>query len=92
MIESVLFPGAVGFFWGLAVSVFNNFWSQKALKNPASFFGKLVFMFRLGIMALAMIPVYKNTPMLIGTALGLLAVKNYIFVKNLYIIFRERKG
>lgn len=92
MIESVLFPGVLGLVWGLAVSLFNNFWSQRALKNPGSIFGRLVFIFRLGIMALAMLPVYKNVPMLIGTALGLLAVKNYIFVKELYIIFRERKG
>ena len=92
MLESVLFPGMLGFIWGLAVSVFNNFWSGRALKNPSSIFGRLVFIFRLGIIALAMLPVYKNIPMLIGTALGLLAVKNYIFVKNLYMIFRERKG
>lgn len=92
MLESVLLPGTLGFVWGLAISLFNNFWSQRALKNPNSFFGKMVFIFRLGIMAFAMVLVYKNTPMLIGTALGLLAVKNYIFVKNLYILFRERKG
>lgn len=36
--------------------------------------------------------VYKNVVMLIGTALGLLAVKNYIFLKNLNTLFRERKG
>ena len=41
---------------------------------------------------LAMLLVYKNTPMLIGTALGLLAVKNYILVKNVYTLFRQRKG
>lgn len=92
MIESVLFPGVVGFVWGLAVSLFNNFFSWRALSNPKSVFSKLVIIFRMGIVILAMFVVYKNTAMLIGTALGLLAVKNYIFVKNLYTLFRERKG
>ena len=92
MIESVLFPGLIGFIWGLAVSLFNNFFSWRALNNPKSVFSKLVIIFRIGIIILAMFLVYENTPMLIGTALGLLAVKNYIFVKNLYILFRERKG
>ncbi|MBQ2004110.1 MAG: hypothetical protein II301_00210 [Peptococcaceae bacterium] len=92
MLESVLFPGALGFAWGLGVSLFNNFFSWRALSNPKSVFSKLVIVFRIGIIMLAMLLVYKNTPMLIGTALGLLAVKNYIFVKNLYILFRERKG
>lgn len=92
MIESVLFPGMLGFVWGLAVSLFYNFFSWRALSNPKSVFSKLVIVFRMGIIILAMFVVYKNTPMLIGTALGLLAVKNYIFVKNLYTLFRERKG
>ena len=92
MIESVLFPGMIGFIWGLAVSLFNNFFSWRAFSNPKSTFSKLVVIFRIGIIMLAMLLVYKNTPMLIGTAIGLLAVKNYIFVKNLYTLFRERKG
>ena len=92
MLESVLFPGARGFVWGLAVRLFNNFFSWRAFSNPKSTFSKLVVIFRIGIIMLAMLLVYKNTPMLIGTAIGLLAVKNYIFVKNLYTLFRERKG
>ena len=92
MLESVLFPGVLGFIWGLAVSLFNNFFSWRAFNNPKSTFSKLVVVFRIGIIMSAMLAVYKNTPMLIGTALGLLAVKNYIFVKNLYTLFRERKG
>ena len=92
MLESVLFPGALGFVWGLAVSLFNNFFSWRALSKPKGIFSKLVIIFRIGIIMLAMLLVYKNTPMLIGTALGLLAVKNYILVKNVYTLFRQRKG
>ena len=92
MLESVLFPGALGFVWGLAVSLLNNFFSWRALSNPKGIFSKLVIIFRIGIIMLAMLLVYKNTPMLIGTALGLLAVKNYILVKNVYTLFRQRKG
>ena len=92
MLESVLFPGALGFVWGLAVSLFNNFFSWRALSNPKGIFSKLVIIFRIGIIMLAMLLVYKHTPMLIGTALGLLAVKNYILVKNVYTLFRQRKG
>ena len=92
MLESVLFPGALGVVWGLAVSLFNNFFSWRALSNPKGIFSKLVIIFRIGIIMLAMLLVYKNTPMLIGTALGLLAVKNYILVKNVYTLFRQRKG
>lgn len=92
MLESVLFPGALGFVWGLAVSLFNNFFSWRALSNPKGIFSKLVIIFRIGIIMLAMLLVYKNTPMLIGTALGLLAVKNYILAKNVYTLFRQRKG
>ena len=92
MLESVLFPGALGFVWGLAVSLFNNFFSWRALSNPKGIFSKLVIIFRIGIIMLAMLLVYKKTPMLIGTALGLLAVKNYILVKNVYTLFRQRKG
>ena len=87
-----MFPGALGFVWGLAVSLFNNFFSWRALSNPKGIFSKLVIIFRIGIIMLAMLLVYKNTPMLIGTALGLLAVKNYILVKNVYTLFRQRKG
>lgn len=92
MLESVLFPVLIGFVWGLAVSLFNNFWTWRAFKNPGSKVGVFVFVFRQGINVLAMLLVYKNVAMLIGTAMGLLAVKNYIFLKNLNTLFRERKG
>ena len=92
MLESVLLPGGLGFLWGLAVSLFNNFFSWRALKNTGGTFSKFVVVFRIGIIMLAMLLVYKNPPMLIGTALGLLAVKNYILLKNVYTLFRERKG
>lgn len=92
MLESVLLPAVLGFAWGLAVSLFNNFWSWRVLNNPDSPFGRLIFVFRTLINLVAMALVYKNVVMLIATAVGLLAVKNYIFVQNLYILFRERKG
>lgn len=92
MLESVVFPVLLGFVWGLLVSLFNNFWTWQAFKNPAGKLGVMIFVFRQGINLLAMLLVYKNVVMLIGTALGLLAVKNYIFLKNLNTLFRERKG
>ena len=92
MLESVLFPVIVGFIWGLAVSLFNNFWTWRAFNSPGGKISTVVFIFRQGINVLAMALVYKNVVMLIGTALGLLAVKNYIFLKNLNTLVRERKG
>ena len=92
MLESVVFPMLIGFAWGLAVSLFNNFWTWRAFSNSGHRIGTLVFAFRQGINVLAMALVYKNLILLIGTALGLLAVKNYIFLKNLNTLFRERKG
>lgn len=92
MIESVLLSALIGFVWGLAVSLFNNFWTWKALHNLGGKFAQFLSVFRILIVILAMALVYKNTVMLIATAVGLLAVKNYIFVKNLYDLFRERKG
>lgn len=92
MLESVLLPAVLGFVWGLAVSLFNNFWSWRALNKPNSRFGKFVFVFRTLINLIAMALVYKNVVMLIATAVGLVAVKNYIFMHTLYTLFRERKG
>lgn len=92
MIESVLLPALIGFVWGLAVSLFNNFWTWKVLTNRNSGFGKIAGVLRTAIIILAMALVYKNTVMLIATAVGLLTVKNYIFAKNLYVLIRERKG
>ena len=92
MLESVVFPVLIGFVWGLAVSLFNNFLTWRALTKPGSILNTLVFVLRQVLNVLAMFLVYKNLAMLIGTALGLLAVKNHIFVKNLNTLLRERKG
>ena len=90
MLESVLFPGGIGFAWGLAVSLFSYFLTWFTLNRPKGIMSTLIFVIRQLLLILAMAVVYKNVPMLIGTALGLLAVKNYIFIKN--TIFRNRKG
>ena len=92
MLESYVLPLVLGFVWGLAVSAFNNFWTWKALSNVGGFFSRLVFIFRQGINLLAMFLVYKNLYMLIGTALGLLAIKNVILFKNLQELIFNRKG
>jgi len=92
MLESVVLPGVLGFVWGLAVSLFNNYWTWRAFTNPKKKKNVLIFSLRQGINVLAMFLVYKNLAMLIGTALGLLAIKNYILVKNMMILFHERKG
>lgn len=92
MLESYVLPLVLGFIWGLAVSAFNNFWTWKALNNVGGFFSRLVFIFRQGINLLAMFLVYKNLYMLIGTAVGLLAIKNVILLKNLQELIFNRKG
>lgn len=91
MVESVLFPVGAGFVWGLAVSLFNNFWTYRALKNPSGSMGVIFFVLRQVFNLLAMYAVYRNVAMLIGTALGLLAVKNYILIKNTTVLFQQRK-
>lgn len=92
MLESVLFPAVIGSAWGLAVSVFNRFLAWYALSRPKGMLSTLIFVIRQLLLVGAMAMVYRNVVMLIGTALGLLAIKNYIFVKNMYVLFRERKG
>lgn len=90
---SVLLPVLLGFIWGLSVSLFNNFWASKALSHAGSKKATIFFVCRQGINVLAMFLVYKNIPMLIGTALGLLAVKNYILIKCLANMrSQKRKG
>ena len=90
MLESVLFPGVIGFAWGLAVSLLSYFLTWKTLARPKGFMSTMIFVIRQLLLVLAMAMVYKNVAMLIGTALGLLAVKNYMFLRN--TIFRNRKG
>lgn len=89
--DTVLIPCVLGFVWGLAVSLFNNFWTVRALANPKSSAATLFFVCRQGVNLLAMAAVYKNLPMLIGTALGLLAVKNYIFVQGMVDLHKQQK-
>lgn len=91
MIQSVLLPALLGFVWGLAVSLFNNYWTMKTLGNPKRKISGLFFVLRQFINLLAMFAVYKNTCALIGTALGLLAVKNYILADNIKELFSQRK-
>ncbi len=83
MLKEIILPALLGFIWGFLVSLFNNFWTARALYHPKSKLAVLFFVLRQGINVLAMFLVYRNVPMLIGTALGLLAVKNYIFIKCL---------
>lgn len=82
MLQSVILPGLIGIVWGLAVSLFNNFMTWRALNRPNGI-STLFLVFRQGINILAMFAVYKNLPMLIGTAIGLLMIKNVILLKSL---------
>ena len=68
----ILLYGAAGFIWGLAVSIFNNFWGTKALKGDSKGTAMIIFPLRILIYGLAMYLVKFNTAMLIGTVLGLL--------------------
>ena len=92
MLESVLFSGVIGFVWGLAVSLLSNFLTWKTLQRPKGIMSTLIFVIRWLLLIIAMALVYENVAMLIGTALGLLTIKNIIFVKNLHILIRTRKG
>ncbi len=92
MLESVLFSGVVGFVWGLAVSLLSNFLTWRTLNKPKGIMSALIFVIRWLLLILAMALVYENVAMLIGTALGLLTIKNIIFVKNLHTLIRVRKG
>ena len=91
MLKTILLPAVLGFAWGLAVSLFNNFWTARALKNPKSSAAVIFFTCRQLINILAMFAVYKNLPMLIGTALGLLAVKNYILIQGIFDLNKQQK-
>ncbi len=85
-----LVPGLIGLVFGTAISGFNHYMLlqgiRKAEKLPGSE-GKMAIAKRYGIRyitnILAMFLVYKNAPMLVGTAIGLTAVKNILFAKNL---------
>ncbi len=93
MIKSVAVSVILGFLWGFAISLFNNFWTYKAFSGPKpTAVAILLFMARQAILVLSMFLVYKNLAMLIGTAMGLLAIKNYILLKGLGRLIQERKG
>ena len=91
MLKPILLPAVLGFAWGLAVSLFNNFWTARALKDPKKSAAVIFFTCRQLINVLAMFAVYKNLPMLIGTALGLLAVKNYILIQGFFDLNKQQK-
>lgn len=93
MLKSVVFSVILGFIWGLAVSLFNNFWTNKAFSNPKpTAMAMFLFAARWSINVLAMFLVYKNLAMLIGTAMGLVAIKNYILLKEIGMLIHKRKG
>ncbi len=92
MLESVLFSGIIGFVWGLAVSLLSHFLTWWTLNKPKGIMSTLIFVIRWLLLIFAMALVYKNVAMLIGTALGLLTIKNIIFVKNLHTLIQARKG
>lgn len=92
MLESVLFSGVLGFIWGLAISLLSNFLTWRTLQKPKGVMSTLIFVIRWLLLIIAMALVYENLAMLIGTALGLLTIKNIIFFKNLHTLIRARKG
>jgi len=81
---------ALGLILGIAVSVLNHFILQQGIKKASAVpdgKGTNIIMARYGIRyllnILALFAVYKNVPMLIATAVGLTANKNYLFLKYL---------
>ena len=89
----ILLYGAAGFIWGLAVSIFNNFWGTKALKVDSKGTSMIIFPLRILIYGLAMYLVKFNTAMLIGTVLGLPPPPKIFFFKTIKdMIFEKRKG
>jgi len=90
MIPQWLPSALLGLLFGIGVSVLNHFILKQGINKAANLppeKGKSVIMIRYGIRyifnILALFLVYKNTPMLIATAIGLTANKNYLFLKYL---------
>jgi len=88
----------LGLAFGIAVSVLNHLillQGQKAAKDMPPAKAKNTILLRYGIRYLlnlaAMFLVYKNPAMLIATAIGLTANKNFLFIKHL-LKKPERKG
>ncbi|MHB8157025.1 MAG: hypothetical protein ACYDEQ_06485 [Desulfocucumaceae bacterium] len=95
----VWLPSALkGLAFGIVVAAFNHFLVVRAEKMAESLppqKGKNLILMRFGIRymlnVLALFLVYKDAPMLIGTALGLTVNKNFLFFKYLFKK-PERKG
>lgn len=95
----VWMPSALkGLAFGILVAAFNHWLllrGEKKAEGMAPEKGRNVILARYGIRyiidVLALFLVYKDAPMLIGTAIGLTFNKNILFVK--YLIKKpERKG
>lgn len=92
-------PSALkGLAFGVAVAALNHFilvQGEKKAETMPPEKGKNIIMIRYGIRylldVLALFLVYRDAPMLIGTALGLTFNKNFLFVKYLFKK-PERKG
>jgi len=92
-------PSALkGLSFGVVISTFNYFilvQGQKKAESMPPEKGKNAILIRYGIRyildVLALFLVYKDAPMLIGTAIGLTFNKNFLFVKYLFKK-PERKG
>lgn len=84
-------PSALlGLIFGFGVSVLNHFILQQGIQKAAASSdrkGQNIIMTRYGIRyilnILSLFIVYQNVPMLIATAIGLTANKNYLFLKYL---------
>lgn len=89
----------LGLLFGTTVSLFNHFLVKQVLgkdENTVDLKLKNKVLMRYGIRYLlnflAMFLVYKNTPMLIATALGLTVNKNVLFIKYLSNLNHGKKG
>lgn len=88
----------IGFLFGTAVSFFNHYIvirlaNQMNSQNINRLKGKLTlrYLVRFVTNILALFIVFRNTPMLIATAIGLTSVKNYLFIKYLFMKKEGRK-
>ena len=79
-----------GFFWGLLFCLFNYYWTKRALNGSGGRRAQMIFIFRLLICAAAMFAVADYVAALLGTALGLVSVKNYILIKTLKDMYIQR--
>lgn len=80
-----------GFIWGTAVSIFNTFWTKRTLEGSGGKKAQVIFIFRLLICAVAMLLVMNFKAALLGTALGLVSIKNYILLKTIKDMHDEKR-